>query len=98
MTEDAKKKIGRMYEYFGRAQSPDAICKNCKNLKSYTANRKYYKCRCYGDTSSEATDWRLGWLACGLYNQNYDGKPVVEIRYRKSRKDEPMKGQEELDL
>ena len=86
MTENAQKKIGRMYELFGHCENNEAICKNCKHLTSYTANRKWYKCECFGNSSSESTDWRIGWLACGLYNEPYTGTPVVEIKMHEKRK------------
>jgi len=98
MTENARKKIYRMYELFGHCENNEAICKNCKHLTSYTASRKWYKCECFGNSSSESTDWRIGWLACGLYNKPYDGKPVVEIRTRKKKKDLPVDGQMEMEL
>ncbi len=98
MTENAQKKIGRMYELFGHCENNEAICKNCKHLTSYTANRRWYKCECFGNSSSESTDWRIGWLACGLYNKPYDGKPVVEIRARKKKKDLQVEGQMEMEL
>ena len=99
MTDDAIKKIGRMYDLFGHCENREAICRDCDHLKSYTANRKYYKCECYGDTSSEATDWRVGWIACGLYNKPYEGdKPVIEAKKHARRKktEEPMEGQMSL--
>ena len=74
----ALKKIDLMHEIFG--ENPGHKCAECKNLISYTANRKWYKCLCYGDTSSEATDWRLKYTACGLFNMSYMGTPIIEIK------------------
>ena len=66
------KKIELMHKLFGEV--PDRKCKDCQHLSSYTANRKYYKCEIYGNTSSEASDWRLKYTACGMI-----GKPEVSI-------------------
>lgn len=94
--KEAGKKIETMYDFFGHCEDKDAICKNCEHLCSYTANRKWYKCECYGKSSSDATDWRIGWLACGLFNKPYDGKPVMLCKQRKRKKDGQIEGQMEF--
>ena len=58
------RKIDLMHKLFG--ELPDRKCEECIHLCSFEANRKWYKCENYGETSSEATDWRLKWSACGL--------------------------------
>lgn len=58
------RKIDLMHKLFGTI--PDRKCKECDHLCSFEANRKWFKCENYGNTSSEATDWRLKWSACGL--------------------------------
>lgn len=58
------RKIDLMHKLFGTI--PDRKCKECDHLCSFEANRKWFKCENYGKTSSEATDWRLKWSACGL--------------------------------
>ncbi len=42
-------------------------CKNCKYFCEYQANRKYFKCKQLGVTSSNATDIRKNDIACNLY-------------------------------
>lgn len=72
------RKIDLMHKLFGELSGRH--CKDCKHLKSHLMNRKYYKCECYGDTPSEATDWRLKWVACGLIDVAvYKGCPVVKM-------------------
>ena len=66
------RKIDFMHKLFG--ELPDRKCKDCPYLVSHTANRKYYKCEVYGNTSSDASDWRLKYTACGLID-----KPEVSI-------------------
>ena len=96
MTDEAKKKIYLMYELFGCSSDKDAVCKNCDHLRKHNANRTWYKCECYGDTSSEATDWRISWTACGLFNKPYEGqKSMIEIKkhYGRKKKQIEIEGQ-----
>lgn len=72
------KKIDLMHKLFGEV--PDRKCKDCQHLVSYTANRKWYKCECYGKSGSEASDWRLKYTACGLIDKSeVDMNPVISI-------------------
>ena len=98
MTEESKKKIYVMYKLFGQCDNKDARCIECNHLTSYTAGRKWYKCECYGTSSSEATDWRFSCHACGLFNQHYGGKPVNDIKKHQARgkHDEQIEGQMSL--
>lgn len=73
-------------------------CKECINLRLYTKSKRYYKCICYGISGSEATDWRQKWIACGLYNKEYDGVSVIEIKkyMPKQKKNVQIEGQMSL--
>ena len=42
-------------------------CGSCKWLVKHEYQRTYYKCQKRGDTSSAATDHRVGWRACALW-------------------------------
>lgn len=55
-----------MVRRHGPAPGAD-ICGSCKWLISHQHWRTYYKCRQRGDTSSAATDHRVGWRACALF-------------------------------
>ena len=59
--------ISTMHRLFGKTEGQR--CKDCDHLIRYKANRTYYKCQWYGESSSEATDWRLKYDACGLFNK-----------------------------
>lgn len=53
--------------------------------------KQYYKCEAYGISASMATDWRLKWEACGLYNVPFDAAkqyPLIHV-LRHSPKDRP---------
>ena len=90
------RKIDLMHKLFG--ELPDRKCKDCQHLESYTANRKYYKCGIYGNTSSEASDWRLKWTACGMIDVHiYTGVPIIkQVRLLNWKPEEPMEGQVSL--
>lgn len=84
------RKIDLMHKLFERI--PDRKCKDCQHLISHTASHKWYKCECYGESASEATDWRLKWDACGLidvadFKKNH--VPIVRtLRFYQLKKEE----------
>ena len=89
------KKLAAMHSRFG---AYSGICKDCIHLRRVVpTSRVCYKCELYGNTSSEATDWRLSWLACGQYNKpvNMDNwTPLIEVLKRSPRpKDTELEGQ-----
>lgn len=84
------RKIDLMHQYFGKA---DGFCKECSNLVKHTKNRSYYKCRAYGETASDASDWRTGYRACGLYNKPYIGRRIIELARRNRSTTDQIEGQ-----
>lgn len=42
-------------------------CGRCKHLLDNGKNRPIFKCAKFGETRSAATDWRVKWQACGLF-------------------------------
>lgn len=70
----AVRKIELMHEIFGRTEN--AQCKDCKHL----IKNGYVKCKVYGETSSEATDWKQKQTACGLFNKPFvTDIPIVRL-------------------
>ena len=58
------KKIDAMHATYGIA---DGICGDCPHFLRHRYHDKILlKCRAYGLTHSEATDWRKRWQCCGL--------------------------------
>jgi len=50
------------------AASPVATCRTCSHLlRTEGGMRIFYKCRLRGVSSSGATDHRVGWNACALF-------------------------------
>ncbi len=76
----ALRKIDLMHRQFGKCDGH--TCGECSNLTEHC----YYKCRVYGVTSSEASDWAKRWLACGLFNKPWGNKPIIRL-VRTTRKD-----------
>ena len=86
------RKIDLMHREFGF--SPGHKCQYCDNLIVQQANRRYYKCEVYGVTDSEASDWRLSYDACGMYNRVYNGNPIIRLVRPGAAPDTPIDGQE----
>ena len=88
-----------MYKQFGMCDGH--VCGECSNLIEGSWGHK--KCKVYGDTSSEASDWAKRWLACGMFNKPYTGGPIIEL-VRPARKqaattiEEPLEGQISLEV
>lgn len=74
------RKIEAMHRFYGTDPNR-GICGDCQHLRRCEAgNHVVYKCVLYGDTASEATDWRVKWQACTLidHDPNEDWVPVIE--------------------
>lgn len=76
------RKIELMHHIFGKCKGTH-ICKACKNLMNYRyRNKAYKKCLVYGSTSSEASDWAYKYEACGMFNKDWNGIPIIELKKR----------------
>jgi len=72
------RKIELMHQIFGEYGSH--LCGECNNLiEGKYRDRTLRKCQIYGLTHSEATDWAKRWPACGMFNKEYAGTPVVRL-------------------
>lgn len=97
----ALRKIALMHRLFGVCDGH--ACRDCSNL----VNGRYHdriltKCKVYGLTHSEASDWAGRWQACGMFNKPWDKQPVmrevVPERKRKEADNTPMEGQISLEV
>lgn len=74
----AIRKIDLMYRLFGKCSGH--ACRECSNLVKIRANdRPLSKCKVYGETSSEASDWVQRYEACGMFNKPWDKQPVMRL-------------------
>ena len=89
------RKIAAMHQVFGK--SPGHICTDCPALLCKEGHgRRYYKCYCYGDSASTATDWAKSWPACGLWGQAIRRGHVAlinRLKHDKRANDKPIEGQ-----
>lgn len=89
-----KKKIELMHYLFGRSKG---LCLNCHHFVRVDCHGKSYrKCKVYGITHGEGTDWKVSNNACGLFpGALYQGRTVMEIAKRmpKNKEIDPIRGQ-----
>lgn len=98
----APQKIDLMHRQFGKCDGH--TCGECSNLEKYRGNtRTYRKCKAYGVTDSEASDWAKRWLACGLFNKQWGDRPIMRlVRPTRTDKEEmqntPLDGQISMEV
>lgn len=97
----AIRKIDLMHRLFGTADGH--ACRECSNLvKGRYHDHILTKCKVYGLTHSEASDWAGRWQACGMFNRAWDKQPVMrEVRPERKQKEAdnaPLEGQISLEV
>ena len=87
------RKIDLMHNEFGRYEA--RICAECENMVTISyRGKKLRKCKVYGVTHSEASDWAKRWTACGMFNKAYSGRPIIKLVRKSSiAANEPLKNQ-----
>ena len=93
----AIRKIDAMHRYYGYGSG---LCGDCNHFCEKLRDRKYFKCLVYGDTPSEASDWRKSYIACGLIGKPFpEGDIRIIKRIIPERKEEDqIPGQIEMEL
>ena len=84
-----KRKIDKMYEMFG--VSHEHKCKDCKHF--HGGANEFKKCSVYGRTASEASDWAQSWVACGLFDKDWNGDIPIIRTLTNEVEDEQIEGQ-----
>lgn len=98
----ALRKIDLMHRQFGKTEGH--TCRECNNLvKGRYRSRTLNKCKVYGLTHSEASDWAQRYEACGMFNKPWGDKPIIrQVRpSRKEREEQaraPIEGQLCIEL
>lgn len=95
------RKIDAMHARFGTCGV--LRCKGCNHLIGGKYHgRRYYKCELYGLSHSYATDWRLSYPACGMYNMEVDTdlwNPILQqIIWVPKPVEPPLEGQMRLEV
>ena len=93
-------KLDLMHRLFG--VSDGHTCRECSNfIKGKYHDKVLCKCKVYGLTHSEATDWAGRWIACGAFNQTVNLHPimreVIPERKRKEADNTSIDGQISLE-
>lgn len=68
MARTAAEKIALMHQAYGKFSG--VRCRTCPHLVAHCngdCNRVWYKCRMFGDSAGNATDWRISNEACGAF-------------------------------
>ena len=100
-------KMDIMYQEFGRFDG--VSCRTCPHLEVHAKedlSRIWYKCRMYGESASQATDWRCGSEACGAFRidpaeakkRGIYGEVFKKWYGRKRPKSSKTRGQIAMDL
>ena len=86
------RKIDLMHREFGF--SPGNRCKTCQHFcRGRYHDYMYSKCKVYGITNSEASDWSGRYDACGMYNKEYSGGDIIRLVRPGAATDVPIAGQ-----
>ena len=96
----ALRKLALMHRFFGVLDGH--TCRECSTFINGKYHDKVFcKCKVYGLTHSEATDWAGRWMACGAFNRTISRKPIVrEVipeRKRQEVGNTPIDGQISLE-
>ena len=98
----ALRKIDLMHRQFGKCEGH--ACRECSNLIHVRAgDRPLTKCKVYGETSSEASDWTQRWQACGMFNKQWDKGPIIRlVRPERTKQEDaqrvPLDGQMSMEV
>ena len=94
------RKIDLMHRQFGKTEGQ--ICRDCSNLYRRRYSRTYIKCSVYGNSCSAATDWKVSYPACGMFNKEWNGNEICRLvrtgGARAANETEPLEGQLVMEL
>ena len=92
-----KRKIDAMHQHYGYGVGK---CEDCPYFAEKKFDRTKHKCRVYGESDTEETDWRRGYMACGLIDKPFPEGDVRIVRLveREKRGDDQIKGQIAMDF
>lgn len=68
-TASMPKRISEMHTLFGLTAY--RCCGQCAFLQQHRQGGTWYKCLKSDVSSGVATDWRMRWPACGLFEERY---------------------------
>lgn len=93
-----KRKEEAMHEVYGYGPGTCGMCQHFARISAGN-HTNLFKCRAYGYTNSEATDWKKSSLACGLIDKPIDGlTPLIEVLKHESKKNTNAPVQGQIDM
>ena len=96
----AIRKIDLMHREFGKCEGH--ACRDCSNLvKGRYHDKILTKCKVYGMTHSQASDWAGRYQACGMFNRPWDKQPIIRLVTKEKieeRQAEPLDGQMMMEV
>lgn len=98
---EKRKPIELMLSRYGEGPQSHT-CKECCNFISYCAGaRTIFKCKAYGITCSNRSDWAKRWISCGLFGRQVSGQAVSDVVkrafYRHGTAQDQIEGQTEME-
>lgn len=94
------RKIKAMYRFYGMDPNK-RVCIECDHIVCGEYHgKRYYKCKVYGCSHSEATDWKKSYTACGLINKPFpDGdKRIIDVlKHDRAKEEVQLEGQLKIE-
>ncbi len=89
------RKIELMRRLYGTNPDGCTCGECCSFVSGRYHSRVLRKCRRYGLTHSEASDWAKSWMACGLFDKPMKDNegPVIRTVHGERKADGTMEGQ-----
>ena len=92
-------KIRRMHKQYGI----DAryLCKDCCNYYRKIWDRTYSKCKAYGESNSDATDWSGRHMACKMFGKDFESsglRPLIDVHRNQKEAQPDLPGQERMEI
>ena len=76
------KPIEYMHYRYGIATGMNLCCECCNFVTIKAGGKTFRKCRAYGVTCSNRSDWAKKWSACGLFGKQIDHQIVSDTAKR----------------
>lgn len=95
-----ERRIAAMHKRYGTMYGES--CKGCAHLISGDYHdKRYHKCELYGLSHSVSSDWRLSWMACGMFDYPVDMEtwvPIMKLVNHTKGAEPPIEGQIEMGV
>lgn len=101
MSDSKRIPVDLMIHAFGPGPGGKTCSECCNITATQYGNRRIYKCRAYGATCSNASDWRKKWPACGMFGKFTLKQVITDASKRAFTKsvnpEQPIDGQMKME-